>query len=106
MQQVAVAARLQLPTPFSLPARPVPQLLFLSGPIPFPQVSYRFTAVALLAEPLLLVAFFLVLFLTTMACLRIDLTIAKSSAAYQADLHRHKVRPRPAYPLHFSKCCS
>jgi hypothetical protein len=55
------------------------------------QVSYRFRPLALLSEPLLLVAFFLLLFVGSILSLRLDLTLAKSSAAYQADLHRDKV---------------
>jgi oligosaccharyltransferase complex subunit alpha (ribophorin I) len=56
------------------------------------QVSYRFGPLALLSEPLLLVAFFLLLVVASILALRLDFTLAKNSAAYQADLHRDKVR--------------
>eukprot|EP00850_Spirogloea_muscicola_P016550 SM000135S26994 [mRNA] locus=s135:147380:150215:+ [translate_table: standard] len=52
------------------------------------QVFYRFNPLAQLVEPLLLVAAFFTFFLASMAYVRCDFTIAKSSTSYQAKLQR------------------
>eukprot|EP00850_Spirogloea_muscicola_P006245 SM000029S10540 [mRNA] locus=s29:725330:728234:+ [translate_table: standard] len=55
------------------------------------QVFYRFNPLAQLVEPLLLVAAFFTFFLASMAYVRCDFTIAKSSTSYQAKLQREEM---------------
>lgn len=64
------------------------------------QVSYSFTSMALLAEPFLLVGAFLLFFLSLIAYSRMDLTISKSTAAYQAKVQNEQVQP-PSTPSFF-----
>eukprot|EP00270_Netrium_digitus_P003672 TRINITY_DN1433_c0_g1_i1.p1 TRINITY_DN1433_c0_g1~~TRINITY_DN1433_c0_g1_i1.p1 ORF type:complete len:617 (+),score=210.95 TRINITY_DN1433_c0_g1_i1:73-1923(+) len=55
------------------------------------QVAYKFSPVFLLVEPLLLVAAFFLFFLTFIAYVRLDFTIAKNSPVYLARLQQEEV---------------
>ncbi|CAI5458076.1 unnamed protein product [Closterium sp. Yama58-4] len=54
------------------------------------QVKYKFSTVALLTEPLLLILFFFLLFLLFIAYTHSDLTISKTAPAYLAKLHHEE----------------
>ncbi|CAI7913343.1 unnamed protein product [Closterium sp. NIES-53] len=54
------------------------------------QVKYKFSKVALLTEPLLLILFFFLLFLLFIAYTHSDLTISKTAPAYLAKLHHEE----------------
>jgi len=71
------------------------------------QVRYKFVPAFLLAEPLLLVGAFAVFFLLCACYVRMDLTIAKSSPAYQAKLQTDLVSPTPPSPsCLLPHCCA
>ena len=69
------------------------------------QVAYSFSSAALLAEPLLLVGAFLLFFLSLIAYSRMDLTISKSTAAYQAKIQNEQVHPSSFLLLSFFFTC-
>lgn len=62
------------------------------SPLYFSQVSYKFSSLALLTEPFLLIVTFFLFFLTAIISVRLDLTIATKTPAYLAKIQQEEVR--------------
>jgi oligosaccharyltransferase complex subunit alpha (ribophorin I) len=58
------------------------------------QLYFKFNTIAMLAEPLMLVAGFFLFFVSCIAYARFDFSISKSSASYQARIQREEVNFR------------